>query len=52
LVTQQGRLDGVVDEMANIYPPFTLAVSQPFLVLPHFAHLLAVRPSFTSYTSI
>jgi hypothetical protein len=44
LDTQQGRLDGVVDEMANIYPHFALAVSQPFLVLSHLAHLLAVCP--------
>jgi len=44
LDTQQGRLDGVVDEMANIYPPFTLAVSQHFLVLPDLAHPLAVCP--------
>jgi hypothetical protein len=44
LVTQQGRLDGGVDAMANIYPHFPVAVSQPFLVLPHLAHPLAVCP--------
>ena len=37
-------MDGVVDEVANIHPPFALAISQPFLVLPHLAHPLAVCP--------
>lgn len=30
--------------MANIYPHFPLAVPQPFLVLSHLAHPLAVCP--------
>ena len=33
-----------MDEVANIRPPFTLTVSQPFLVLPHLARPLAVCP--------
>jgi hypothetical protein len=33
-----------VDEVANIHPPFALTVSQPFLVLTHLAHPLAVCP--------
>jgi hypothetical protein len=33
-----------VDEVANIYPPFSLTVSQPFLVYPHLARPLAVCP--------
>ena len=34
----------MVDEVANIHPPFALTISQPFLVLPHLAHPLAVCP--------
>ena len=37
-------MDGGVDEMANIYPHFALAVSQPFLVLLHVAYPLSVCP--------
>ena len=33
-----------MDEVANIRPPFTSTVSQPFLVLPHLARPLAVCP--------
>lgn len=33
-----------MDEVANIHAPFALTVSQPFLVLTHLAHPLAVCP--------
>ena len=33
-----------MDEVANIHPHFALAASQHFLVRPHLARFLSVRP--------